>query len=113
MAISRQRRSATTPTPSSSFEAADRDLIELAQRIGEEARTGRVSFFGNKQADGDIAWSVIFQDGPRRATIGLRSRPSEADIEDIAMGLRSWANYRADGAVYTTEVPTPLPSEWS
>jgi hypothetical protein len=100
------------PTPSSSFDLPDRDIRDLQQKINGASRAGRINFFVVRLPEGD-AWSVIFQDGPRRATIRLRQRPSEGDIEDISTALRSWANYVEEGSAYTTEVPRAPGSEWS
>jgi hypothetical protein len=102
-----------TQIPSSSYELPDREIRELQQRINGEAKAGHVNFFAAKSADGGLAWSVIFCDGPRRATVRLQNRPTEADIDSISTALASWATYHAEGSAYTTEVPSAPSTEWS
>jgi hypothetical protein len=118
MAINQRRRSGGTATQSSSFDAnkavpPDIELQALARRIREEANIGRVDFFGVQGEYGEVIWSVIYQDGPRRATVQLQARPQDDDVAGISTALRAWAKYREDGSVYTTEVPVTPPSEWS
>jgi hypothetical protein len=101
------------PTQSSSFELPDAELRELQYRINADAKAGRINFVVTRNGE-DEGYSIIFQDGPRRATVPLNHRPSEADFEDISTALHSWANYSDGGASsYTTEVPKDPGSEWS
>jgi hypothetical protein len=96
-----------------SLVSPDAELQVLERRIREDAGVGRVNFFGAQDVHGSVVWSVIYQDGPRRATVSLQARPQEADAEGISTALRAWARYREDGSVYTTEVPPEPTSEWN
>ena len=89
------------------FDPPDSYLAELAGKINKAARVGRVTFLTR---DGEH--SVIFQHGGRRAVIALGGRPSDADITAMVEAVESWAGFRLDGSLYSTEVP-PLPeSGW-
>lgn len=103
-------------TQSSSFEsksiAPDTDLLALAGEINSKTRAGRVNFFVVQEGEA-ASYAIIFQDGPKRATVRLRHRPSAADLDDIVQGLETWAGYKGDSSLYSTDVP-PLPmSEWA
>lgn len=90
----------------------DDALIALTRTINDKAKAGRVNFFAT-QRDGETTYAIIFQDGPKRATVKLRHRPTEADVDDIVQGLQAWAGYRSDASLYSLE-PPPLPmSEWA
>lgn len=102
-----------TPSSFSNFLPPDADLIALSHRINAKSKIGRVNFYSVQEQDQPVEYAIIFQDGPRRATVRLRHRPSEADIDDIVAGLQTWCGYKADSALYSTE-PPPLPmSEWA
>lgn len=92
----------------------DDDLLRLCAEVNKKAKEGRVNFFATQDGDA-VAYAVIFQTGSKRATIRLRHKPTEADIDDIVQGLEAWAGNRDGGlsALYTTEVPKPPASEWS
>jgi hypothetical protein len=91
---------------------ADAELQEFERRIAADAGVGRVNFYGVEQ-DGTTIWSVIYQDGPRRATVQMQARPQESDVVDISTALRTWARDRGSRSSYTTEVPALPLSEWS
>jgi hypothetical protein len=91
---------------SSSFEFPGPDLIVLQRRINGQAKAGSINFAVRRDPDTqELSWSVVFCDGPRRATVQFHHEPSEADLEDLSTALRSWANYQPEGSAYTTEVP--------
>lgn len=102
-----------TPSSSSKFLPPDTDLIALQSRINSKTKSGHVNFYSLCRQDQPAEYAIIFQDGPRRATVRLRHQPSEADMDDIIGGLETWCGYKADSALYSNESP-PLPmSEWA
>lgn len=116
----RQRhRKETMATRSSSsnliedkFVQPDKDLLALSDLINKKTNTGRVNFYGVQQQDDIVEWHIVFQNGPKRATVALQGRPSEDQVDEFVTALEAWAGYKGEGSLYTTDVPKDPATEW-